>query len=120
MDIQGIYAALATTDMAASERFYSTLFGRGPDDRPMEGLIQWRDVAGANIQVFLNRKNAGSSMCTIVVPDMDEARASLDAAGLSIGQEQAGDFGKIAHISDPAGNVITLAEPPGRGSGKSD
>jgi predicted enzyme related to lactoylglutathione lyase len=117
MRIQGIYAAVAATDMKASEDFYTKIFGRGPDDRPMDSLIQWRDVAGANVQVFLNAKNAGASMATIVVPDMDEARASLSDAGLSLGEAQSGDFGRIAHIVDPAGNQITLAEPPGRGGG---
>ena len=51
MQIQGIYAALSTTDMQAAEHFYSLLFDREPDDRPMQGLIQWRNVAGANIQI---------------------------------------------------------------------
>jgi len=48
MQIQGIYAALATASMANAEQFYTQLFEREPDDRPMDGLIQWRDVAGAN------------------------------------------------------------------------
>ncbi|RUW46322.1 MULTISPECIES: VOC family protein [unclassified Mesorhizobium] len=113
MDIQGIYAALATTNMAASERFYTLLFERRPDDRPMDSLIQWRGVAGANIQIFLNESNAGSSMCTIVVPNMDKARASLERVGLTLGKEKAGDFGRVAHIRDPDGNQLTLAEPPG-------
>jgi predicted enzyme related to lactoylglutathione lyase len=112
MRIQGLYAAIAATDMKASEAFYTTLFGRGPDDRPMNTLIQWRDVAGANVQVFLNDKNAGSSMMTIVVPDMDAARTDLHAHGFSLGPAQTGDFGRIAHIEDPAGNQLTLAEPP--------
>lgn len=112
MEIQGIYAAIASDDMPASEKFYTTLFGREPDDRPMDGLIQWREVAGANIQVFRNDENAGSSMCTIVVPNMTDARASLELAGLSLKNEREGDFGKIAKIKDPAGNEITLAEPP--------
>lgn len=114
MKIQGLYAAIAATDMQASEAFYTELFGRGPDDRPMDGLIQWRGVAGANIQVFLNAKNAGASMATIVVPDMDEARADLAKAGLALSPAQRGDYGRIAHILDPAGNQITLAEPPSR------
>jgi predicted enzyme related to lactoylglutathione lyase len=71
-----------------------------------------RDLAGANVQIFRNERNAGSSMCTIVVPNMDEARRSLEDAHLSLGEERAGDFGRIAHISDPDGNLITLAEPP--------
>lgn len=112
MRIQGIYAAVAASDMKASEAFYTTLFGRGPDDRPMDFLIQWRDVAGANVQVFLNAKNAGSSMATIVVPDLDEARAFLEGAGLSLGEAVGGDFGRVAQITDPAGNQLTLAEPP--------
>jgi predicted enzyme related to lactoylglutathione lyase len=112
MRIQGIYAAIATTDIAVAEAFYTKLFERGPDDRPMDNLIQWRDIAGANIQIFAKQENAGSSMCTIVVPKMDEARASLEAVGLALDGEREGDFGKIAKINDPDGNQITLAEPP--------
>ena len=112
MLIQGIYVAIAASDMAASEGFYTKLFGRGPDSRRMDSLIQWRDVAGANVQVFLNDRNAGASMCTIVVPSIADARKHLAAVGLSLGQEQSGEFGKIAHIKDPAGNNIALAEPP--------
>jgi len=112
MRIQGIYAALAAADMSASQAFYTKLFGRGPDDHPMDSLIQWRDVAGANVQVFLNKKNAGASLATIVVPNMDEARAFLSDQGLTLSEAQQGDYGRIAHITDPAGNQITLAEPP--------
>jgi predicted enzyme related to lactoylglutathione lyase len=112
MKILGIYAAIAASEMSEAEKFYSNLFGRGPDDRPMDGLIQWRDVAGANIQLFRSKENAGSSMCTIVVPDMEMARSELAAVNLSFDGERQGDFGKIAKISDPDGNVITLAEPP--------
>lgn len=114
MQIQGIYATLTATDMERAETFYTTLFGRSPDDRPMDGLIQWRDVAGANIQLFLDEKSAGHGRCTIVVPKMSEARATLEAAGLSLRDERQGDFGRIAQLDDPDGNLITLAEPPSK------
>lgn len=114
MRIQGIYAALTTKDMAEAERFYTILFGRAPDDRPMDGLIQWRDVAGANIQIFQDERSAGFGRCTIVVPEMAEARRALSDAGLSPRDEREGDFGKIAQLDDPDGNLITLAEPPSR------
>lgn len=114
MRIQGIYAALTTRDMAKAERFYTILFDRGPDDRPMDGLIQWRDVAGANVQVFKDDRSAGFGRCTIVVPRMADARQSLAAEGLSLGDEIQGDFGKIAQLNDPDGNLITLAEPPSK------
>ena len=114
MQIQGIYAALTTKDMAGAEQFYTTLFGRGPDDRPMDSLIQWRNVAGANVQIFKDEQSAGFGRCTIVVPNMADARETLAGAGISIGDEVKGDFGKIAQLNDPDGNLITLAEPPSR------
>lgn len=114
MQIQGIYAALATASMEKSEQFYTRLFDREPDDRPMETLIQWRNVAGANIQIFHDAKNAGSGRLTIVVPDMDDARRTLEEIGVTLTNELKGDYGRIAQIADPDGNRITLAEPPSR------
>jgi hypothetical protein len=107
MRIQGVYAALATARMDRAEKFYTGLFGRKPDDRPMEGLIQWRNVAGANLQIFHDKENAGSGRLTIVVPKMDEARSSLEEIGVKVTGETEGDYGRI-------GNRITLAEPPSR------
>jgi len=112
MQIQGIYAALATASMDRAESFYTRLFGRGPDDRPMDGLIQWRNVAGANIQIFQDAEHAGSGRLTIVVPEMDGARRSLEEMGVTITGELQGDYGKIGQIPDPDGNRLTLAEPP--------
>ena len=114
MRIQGIYAALATANMDRAERFYTHIFGREPDDRPMEGLIQWRDVAGANVQIFRGAEHAGSGRLTIVVPKMDEARASLEEIDVTLTGESEGDYGKIAQIADPDGNRVTLAEPPSK------
>lgn len=114
MRIQGIYAALTTRDMDKAEAFYTTLFDRPPDDRPMDGLIQWRDVAGANIQLFKDDENAGRGRFTIVVPQIAEARETLVGAGIMLRDERAGDFGRIAQLDDPDGNLITLAEPPSK------
>lgn len=114
MQIRGIYAALTTSNIDRSETFYTQLFGRKPDDRPMQWLIQWRDVAGANIQVFHDKDNAGSGRLTIVVPHMEEARRSLAQIGVTLTGESEGDYGRIAQIADPDGNRITLAEPPSR------
>ncbi|ANK94570.1 MULTISPECIES: VOC family protein [Rhizobium] len=106
MRIQGIYAALATADMDKAEKFYTRLFDREPDDR--------RNVAGANIQIFLDKENAGFGRLTIVVPKMDEARRALEEIGVTLTGESEGDYGRIAQIADPDGNRITLAEPPSR------
>ncbi|MDF0664030.1 MULTISPECIES: lactoylglutathione lyase [unclassified Rhizobium] len=114
MEIQGIYAALAASSMDRAETFYTQIFAREPDDRPMDGLIQWRNVAGANIQIFHDKENAGSGRLTIVVPKMDEARKSLEDIGVELTDDLEGDYGRIAQFTDPDGNRITLAEPPAR------
>lgn len=41
MQFQKLYAALLTADLAAAEAWYSRLFGRGPDHRPMDTLLHW-------------------------------------------------------------------------------
>ncbi|MDP9810179.1 hypothetical protein J2W42_003040 [Rhizobium tibeticum] len=94
--------------------FYTLLSRREPDDRTMDGLIQWRNIAGANIQIFHNKETAGSGGLTIVVPKMDRARRSLEEMGVDLTDESQGDYdyGRIAQIADPDGNRITLAEPP--------
>jgi len=111
MRIQGIFAALNTADLAAAERFYAQLFAREPDDRPIKGLIRWRDVTGANIQIFESPSNAGAGRLTIVVPEIEDARQRLATFGVALSGERESDSGKIAQIRDPDGNHITLAEP---------
>lgn len=41
MNLQKSYSALLTNDLSAAEAWYTKLFGRGPDYRPMETLVQW-------------------------------------------------------------------------------
>lgn len=112
MEIQGLYGVVATVEMKTAEAFYSGLIGRGPDDRPMDNLIQWRNLAGAGIQIVNDPAKAGSSLLTIVVPNMTEARKATKSHGLTLGEDIKGDFGVIAQIKDPDGNLVTLAEPP--------
>ncbi|WP_111735854.1 VOC family protein [Roseovarius amoyensis] len=111
MKIQGLFAVVATADMVRAEAFYTSLIGRRPDDRPMDGLVQWRDFPD-NLQVVEDAEKAGHSMITIVTPDMTAARQDLENAGLKLGEDIQGDFGIVAQIDDPDGNRLTLAEPP--------
>ncbi|AGS26605.1 hypothetical protein REMIM1_PF00944 (plasmid) [Rhizobium etli bv. mimosae str. Mim1] len=83
------------------------ILGREPDDRPMGGLIQWRNVAGANIQIFHDKENGGSRA-------ENGSCKSLEEIGVKLTVELEGDDGRIAQLADPDGNRITLAEPPSR------
>lgn len=112
MDVTSLYAVISVADVPSAEGFYTALLGRAPDDRPMDGLIQWRLAGGAGLQVVRDAEKAGSSLLTIITPDMAAARTALGEAGLELGPDIKGTYGVIAHLDDPDGNRVTLAEPP--------
>lgn len=113
MKIDYVYAAVFVSDMDASEAFYSKVFGRVPDDRPIPTLIQWRSVGGnARIQLFHDPGKSGNSQMTLVVSDLEGTQDALGQAGIGASETVTGNFGKISSIKDPDGNVVVLAEPP--------
>lgn len=112
MDIQGLFAVICVSDLDQSVDSYSRLVGREPDDRPMDWLVQWRDLSGAGLQLVLDRERAGDSHATIVTPDLANARKKLAAVSIEPETESGGDFGSVATINDPDGNQIWLVEPP--------
>ena len=112
LKIDYLYAAIVVTDIDASADFYAKIIGRQPDDRPMDTLVQWRGFSNAGIQLFKDSAKAGNSMMTIVVSDVEKIGLSLKKQGIELGKVQKGDFGKIAQLSDPDGNLVSFAEPP--------
>lgn len=117
MEIQFIYAAMRVSDLARASAFYARVLGREPDDRPMDTLVQWRyDHAG--IELFADAGASGGGTMTLVVPDLDAAKALLATQDIDIGAIRQGDFGRIARFEDPDGNDIVLAEPPAHASGR--
>ena len=52
MQIEELYAAVVVSDMQRGEDFHTALLGRGPDDRPMDGIIaQIEDPDGNRLTV---------------------------------------------------------------------
>jgi len=109
----GLFAVSPVQDLAAALDWYTRLFGRGPDDRPIPDLAQWY-LDGFGFQVMRVPDHAGGGMATLVVADIEAERARLIAAGIESGPTVRGDFGAIAKLADPEGNRLTLAEPPRR------
>jgi predicted enzyme related to lactoylglutathione lyase len=111
---------LATPDPAASQRFYTALFGwdfdRQPTDNPDGDYIMARrnghDAAG---MMQLSPEMAASGMppvwsAYVTVDDLDAAVSKVEAAGGAVRQPSmdAMDAGRFAVIADPAGAVICL------------
>lgn len=113
LNVQGLYAAMLVSDLKAAEAFYTRVLGRGPDDRPMPSLIQWRGFGmAAGIQLFEGSGTPGGSRMTLVLPDLRRAKEQLAGRGVTLGDISQGDYGRIAQLADPDGNTITFAEPP--------
>lgn len=112
MHLERVFAVACVSDLDRSVPWYAALIGRDPDDRPMEGLAQWRVGDRAGLQLVLDAGKSGRSLLTIVTPEIAGARRQLAAAGIELEPDLQGDFGLLAQVSDPDGNRITLAEPP--------
>ena len=112
MKIQELFAVVCVSNLERSVEWYAALIGRGPDDRPMAGLVQWRNLGGAGLQLVLDVERAGSGLITMVTPKMDRTRRELAAANVVLGPDIPGDYAIIAQVGDPDGNEITLTEPP--------
>lgn len=112
MEIERVFAVACVSDIQRSEEWYARFMGRAPDDRPMEGLVQWRSTEGGGLQLVQDREKSGNSLVTLIVPAMDRARRRLADASLLLEPSSQGDYGVLAQIRDPDGNLLTLAEPP--------
>jgi predicted enzyme related to lactoylglutathione lyase len=111
MTIVNVLPTFLVADFDAAVTWYQTLFGRAPDRRPMDGLVEWQLTEGGGVQVSRVGEGAGCANVTIGVDDVDTQLATLAGTGISAEafDTPSGRF-RLATIRDPAGNTITLAQ----------
>lgn len=97
------------SDLTESTRWFEALFRRPPDARPMDGLVEWHHGAGG-LQLCKNAADAGHSALTLIVSDVERASSGLKAAGLAVGEIEAGDHASFMRLSDPDENLVVLAQ----------
>jgi predicted enzyme related to lactoylglutathione lyase len=114
MNLQTIYTALLTADLAAAEGWYTKLFGRGPDHRPMDTLVQWELFDQGGLMLSSSDEIAGKGVMFLYVDDLVTERRRLQSQGIALGDDIPGDYSTLAQLRDPDGNLITLASPPFR------
>lgn len=114
MTLQKIYTAFLTADLAAAESWYTRLLGRGPDNRPMPSLVQWELFSGAGLALSTDKEIAGKGVAFLYVDDVAAERRRLKELGIALGDDITGDYSTLAQVSDPDGNLLTLATPPSR------
>lgn len=108
MGITGALASMTVSDLDRAEVWYTALFGRGPDARPMTGLLEWHTGAGAGVQVWAEPGRAGRSGATLATDDLDAVAAALTEAGVAHDGPTAATSSRILQLADPDGNRVVL------------
>ena len=113
---------LATTDVAAAQRFYSDLFGWEWNDLPLPGggaysmaRLRGHDVAAVAEQQEAQREQGVPPNWTsyVTVDDLDARAVRAPELGGTLLAEpfDVMDVGRMAVIADPAGAVLALWDP---------
>ncbi len=109
MAIDHLLAVVAVSDLQSSRDWYSSLFGRQPDNDPMPTLTEWQVVPQGWLQVFHDPERAGSSLFNFAVDDLDAHIAGLQGRGLKPEDVvEAGNGVRLSTVTDPDGNMIRL------------
>lgn len=112
MKLLKTYTALLSADLETAEKWYTKLLGRGPDNRPMDSLVQWELFEQSGLAISTDKEIAGKGVMFIYVEDVDAERSRLKGLGIELGKDIKGDYSTLAQVVDPDGNILTLATPP--------
>ncbi|MDE9365489.1 VOC family protein [Luteipulveratus sp. YIM 133132] len=106
--INGVLGQSTVTDLARAEEWYTRLFDREPDSRPMDGLLEWHLGDGFGVQVWAEADRAGRSSIVLVETDLDAVATRLAAAGVDHDGPQPGGGARVLQLTDPDGNRVVI------------
>ena len=70
MAIDHVLAVIPVVDIATARDWYERLLGRTPDNRPMNGLAEWRVTDTGWLQVWQDADRAGTALLNFAVDDL--------------------------------------------------
>jgi catechol 2,3-dioxygenase-like lactoylglutathione lyase family enzyme len=109
MTINRLLAQMTVSDLDRAVSWYTRFFGREPDARPMDGLVEWHLHNAFGIQVWLDPKRAGRSTMVLEESDLNGRVAELDAEGLPYEGPQTVTVSRVVQLDDPDGNRIVMS-----------
>lgn len=111
MAVQRLLAQMTVTDLPTAVTWYSRLFAKGPDGRPMDGLVEWHLTDAFGVQVWEEPDRAGHSTMVLDESDLDAFVAHLDQTGIRHAGPQDASSSRILPLTDPDGNRIVFTGP---------
>ena len=106
--ISRVLAQSTVSDLVAGEQWYTTLFGRGPDARPMDALIEWHLGDSFGVQVFEEAGRAGNSSMVLDESDLDGLAARLADSGIAHAGVERVTSSRALMLTDPDGNRVVF------------
>lgn len=107
--VDHVLAVVAVSDIASSRAWYTSLFGREPDNNPMPNLVEWQVTDGGWVQVTEDAGRAGHGLLNLAVSDLEEGVRELRERGLTTGEIIDANKGvRLCPITDPDANQIHL------------
>lgn len=107
--VDHLLAVIAVSYIEAGRSWYTSLFGRAPDNNPMANLVEWRVTDGGWVQVTEDGLRAGNGMLNLAVSDIEEGARELRDKGIAAGEIIDANKGvRLCPVTDPDGNQIHL------------
>jgi len=108
MTFTRVIAQANVSELDRAVAWYSMLFDRTPDARPMDGLVEWRLGESMGVQVWVDPERAGRSSMVLDATDLDALAARLDRAGAEHPGVQSVTASRILQLADPDGNTVVV------------
>lgn len=106
--IHRVLANCTVNALDRAEQWYTRLFQRGPDARPMPGLIEWHLGDTFGLQVWSEPERAGCSSVVLNETDLEAFSAQATKAGIDHDGPQPGGGARILQFTDPDGNRVVV------------
>ena len=107
--LHGLTFAINAGEHGDVLEFYTHVFGRGPDTKPMDDFLEWQVCEGAWLQISTGHERPGGNNARVrfEVEDMDVAVARLDEARVPYGEVvTVPDVVQFVNFSDNWGNAL--------------
>ena len=108
MTFTAVLAQSTVTDLDAAERWYTALLGRAPDERPMDGLLEWHVTQTGGVQVWAEPERAGRCTLLLSTDDLDATGGRLSASGIEHDGPGEGGGQRLLQLTDPDGNRVVV------------
>ena len=111
MAVTRMLAQMTVTKLPDSSGWYTRLFGREPDTRPMAGLLEWHLADNFGVQVWQEPERAGYSTMVLDESDLDEFVRHLDRVGIPHPAPMKVTSSRLVVLNDPDGNRVAVTGP---------